>query len=191
MRALWPERRASQRSFRRWSPVRRATPTWRSACTRSERIVALQGTVGDATAHRLPAGLRIRPATPADVSDLERVDRACFTEFWRYGPAELSDSLRSERVTVVESARGVIDGYSTCAAYGATVTVGRLAVAPEARRQGIARALLSDVASWAERSGAYTLSLCTQEANDASRALYAAAGLAELPERYLLAAGGA
>jgi len=155
-----------------------------------ERIVALQGTVGGVLMRRPPAGARIRPATPADVADIERVDRACFAEFWRYGPAELSDSLLTERVTVVESARGVIDGYSTCASYGATVTVGRLAVAPEARRRGIAQALLSDVASWAERSGAYALSLCTQEANTASRAFYAAAGLIELPERYLLAARG-
>jgi len=152
-----------------------------------ERIVALQGAVGDVIAHRLPAGARIRSANSADLPALARLDEGCFNEFWRYGAVELADSLGRERVTVVETHEGAIEGYSTCACYGATVTVGRLAVAPAARRHGVGRALLSDVASWAQRSGAYALTLCTQEANAASRALYAVTGLVELPERYLLA----
>ncbi len=159
-----------------------------SGMSEVERIVALQGEVARLHARQLPEGVRIRPARSTDVPDLERVDGECFTEFWRYGSAELEESLAAERVCVVESEQGAIYGYSTCACYGATVTVGRLAVAPAARRRGLASALLLDAALWAQAVDAYAVTLCTQEDNSVSREFYASAGLVELPECYILAA---
>ena len=47
--------------------------------------------------------------------------------------------------------------------------------------------MLSEAAQWAVWQGAVTLSLCTQEDNAASRALYKQAGLREIAERYAFA----
>jgi len=78
-------------------------------------------------------------------------------------------------------------GYTLCTvSRGAGVLV-RLAVARGARRCGVGSALLADAARYVERAGAITLTLCTQETNEASRALYARAGMTEVEERYVLA----
>jgi GNAT superfamily N-acetyltransferase len=102
------------------------------------------------------------------------------------------EALERERVVAAESVDdATVIGYVTCALWGSTVTVGRLAVAPDRRRKGIGGALMSDVAQWAQKAGAFTIGLCTQEDNAESRALYSACGLTELPEHYVLAASRA
>ncbi|TLM92968.1 MAG: GNAT family N-acetyltransferase, partial [Actinobacteria bacterium] len=76
--------------------------------------------------------------------------------------------------------------YATCGAHGATATLGRLAVSPEARGRGIGAALVAEAARWSAGVGCETLSLCTQSTNEASRALYARLGFVEASERYVL-----
>ena len=58
-----------------------------------------------------------------------------------------------------------------------------LAVAPEARRQGLARALLAEAARHAAAAGASALFLEVALRNTAARALYAGAGFAEVGRR--------
>jgi ribosomal-protein-alanine N-acetyltransferase len=161
----------------------------RLGMTEVEGIVALQGHAADVAAGPVPDGARVRAACAADMAALLLVDAQCFGEFWRYGTVELAECFATERIALAETDDGAeVIGYSTCALHGATATLGRLAVAPGHRRRGVGAALLGDAAVWAVRHGAFAFTLCTQEDNAASRSLYAAAGLHELPERYSLAA---
>lgn len=156
----------------------------------AQDVVALQAPVGWVRAPGLePPGIRTRAAAAADLTVLSLIDSACFDEFWRYGLPELETVLASERVMVAETRAGTVVGYSTTVVRGATATVGRLAVDPGARRGGVGATLLEDAARWAERTGATTLSLCTQRDNHASRAMYARCGLEELDSPYALLTG--
>jgi len=153
----------------------------------AEPIVALQGLAEDIAAHPVRTDVGIRRACTADLGPLVELDASCFDGFWRYGIHELRESLSRERVTIAEK-DGRVMGYATCSLYGASATLGRLAVSRDSRREGVARALLVDVAGFAARAGVFAVTLCTQESNTDSRALYAATSFVELPERYALAA---
>ena len=124
-----------------------------------------------------------------ELARLVSIDAACFDEFWRYGRAELTDAAEKGELFVAER-DGVILGYSTLAVYGASGTLGRLAVDPVMRRRGIARTLVADAASRTVRARATVFTLCTQRENRASRALYASLGFAELPEEFVVASMG-
>lgn len=160
-----------------------------------ERIVALQaelvpggaGDRSDAGGPQLQPVDRVRRATQADLGALETLDAESFDEFWRYGPRELTVAIDAGEVFIAEK-DGRPVGYSTVAVFGATATVGRLAVAENSRRGGVGGALLRDAARRAADAGAETVNLCTQEHNRASRALYFSAGMVELPEQYVICA---
>lgn len=129
----------------------------------------------------------LRPGTLTDASALLALDAKCFNDFWRYGPPEFETVFGWERVVVAEGASGVV-GYSTCAISGSSCTLGRLAVDPDARRQGIASALVRDVALYAREQGALGMSLCTQVENEGSQALYEAARFRRVGDVYAIAA---
>lgn len=151
-----------------------------------ERIVAFQAAADDLAALPVGADIRVRPGSAADIEGLVHLDSTAFDEFWHYGAAELEEALRDAQLFVAEK-DGVVIGYHTVAHYGATSTVGRLAVAPSMRRRGVARALLTDAGSRAVRAGALGVTLCTQATNAGARALYATSGFLELDDDYALA----
>lgn len=168
-------------------PVLELEPYRRAGMRELERLVALQAEAAEIARQPAdPAGIRVRVAVVGDVPALAVLDSACFEGFWRYGEPELRDALERERVLLAEDASGAILGYATCARYGASATLGRLAVAPIARRRGIAAALCTCAARWARDGGAYTMTLCTQEANEGSRSLYSAMRFTELGARFAL-----
>lgn len=151
-----------------------------------ERVIALQ-----AETVFVPAGpfcdAAVREGAPADVAAAARVDAAGFGEFWRWDEPDLLGLAADERFVVAEDGEGAVIGYTLATLDRGTVTLTRLAVAPEARRRGVGRTLIGECAQWAARSGAHTVSLCTQVANDASRGLYAASGFVELGHTYVFA----
>ena len=156
-----------------------------------ERIVAMQGYPQTVLPAEPPAGATLRPGAESDLEALVEIDAASFPDFWVYRMPELVEYARSERFGVAESAGGEVIGYTLATVSRGAATLGRLAVAPHARRQGLGRALVADVARWSLREGAVTVSLCTQESNVAARALYAAAGLREVTYAYGFAIGSA
>ncbi|MDP2232575.1 MAG: GNAT family N-acetyltransferase, partial [Actinomycetota bacterium] len=151
-----------------------------------EAIVALRAHPGHVARAEPPSGVTLRLATTQDFPGILAADSLCFDEFWGYGPVELSHYAARERLVVADSVSGVI-GYTLSTVSRGVGTLGRLAVVPQVRRRGIGAALLSDVAAYAERARASALSLCTQEHNTASRALYKAAGMRELAGRLVFA----
>ncbi|AXX28093.1 GCN5-related N-acetyltransferase [Actinosynnema pretiosum subsp. pretiosum] len=73
------------------------------------------------------------------------------------------------------AAGGVVRG----AVVGEVLHVARLAVRPEARRLGLARALMGELAAWGVARGATTLALQVAEHNKPAIALYESLGCAE------------
>lgn len=201
VRALWaPDRRIAEwvrdlaengarRGFGRLlSPLlpERRLDAWLAAgMTLAEPIVALQ-CVPTSVRVPAPSDVEIRRGSESEVAAAAKVDEASFSEFWRYAPGQLLRASNDERFAVAVSADAVV-GYTLCSVNRGAAVLSRLAVAPHVRRHGIGSALLSDVAGYAQRAGALTLTLCTQESNEASRAMYRSSGLLEIAERYGLA----
>lgn len=136
------------------------------------------------------SGVAIRRAHADDLSALARIDAACFDEFWRYDERRLAGYLRDDRVTVAEKSRETV-GYTLAMLAGRGGTIGRLAVLPSFRRQGVGEAMLREALAYLAGSGARTVTLCTQEANLASRALYRKIGMTESPRRLIFLMGPA
>ena len=156
-----------------------------------EQIVAIQGHTQGVLPVGPPPGIALRRGDEADLPVLAVLDVASFSDFWAYHEPDLAEYASTERLVVAETAEGEVIGYTLATVSGGAATLGRLAVAPQARRRGLARALVADVARWAEQTGALTLSLCTQESNAAARGLYAASGLVEVANVYGFAIGSA
>jgi ribosomal protein S18 acetylase RimI-like enzyme len=152
-----------------------------------QRIVAMQGHPELVLPADPPFGVTIRQGTPADIDAVARLDEESFDEFWRWNRDDLLGFLAVERMAVAEARGGAIIGYTLATVSRGAATLSRLATAPHARRAGVGRAMIADAATWAMWQGAVTLSLCTQEDNHASRALYKQAGLREISERYAFA----
>jgi ribosomal-protein-alanine N-acetyltransferase len=152
-----------------------------------ESVVALQAALGRGVRGRAtakPVAL-LRDAAPRDAVRLAEIDAVCFDDFWRYGVPELESVMAAERAVVAEDG-GVPVGYATVGLHGSSATLGRLAVAPDARRAGIGALLVADALDWARATGALGLSVCTQESNEAALGLYRTTGFAEIAEGYVL-----
>ena len=100
-----------------------------------------------------------------------------------FDAAALADALRATpalRFRVVGPPTAPL-GYAITGAAGHRGYVQRIAVDPDARRQGIATALLVDGLRWARRRGARDAVVNTDRTNRAARALYEAYGFVALP----------
>jgi ribosomal protein S18 acetylase RimI-like enzyme len=149
-----------------------------------ESIVALRADARSLpqVSPEVPEGYRLLLADPGDEDALRLVDEACFPPFWRYGSAAIARMPDEGRVLKATRSEQVI-GYTWCTMDRGIGTLGRLAVLPDHRREGVGGAMLSDALGYLARNGADVVSLCTQEDNAASRALYRRVGLRELPGR--------
>ncbi|MDH4139478.1 MAG: GNAT family N-acetyltransferase [Coriobacteriia bacterium] len=163
-----------------------AAPYLSAGLSVRERIVAFRANARgiEGLESIAPRGITLRKGVPADIANILRLDARCFDDFWRYGPKELSEYMSVQRVVVAECSADLV-GYTLCTVEEGCGTLGRLAVDSVHRRRGVGFALLVEALGWMVRIGAGAVSLCTQEANEASRALYASAGLKEQRERLL------
>ncbi len=118
-------------------------------------------------------------AGAADADTLAAVEAACFAVPW--SERELAQTLDSPFVQVYRAMRGeACVGYLCATALLGEAEILRLAVLPEARRQGTARALLH--AFWEENRIDATF-LEVRASNTAARALYESEGFAETGRR--------
>ena len=84
---------------------------------------------------------QIRPARVADAAAIGAVERACFTDPW--SEAGLEETLQYETTRAFLALEGErIAAYLMARVSGEEAEILNLAVLPEDRRQGIARALL-------------------------------------------------
>ena len=121
--------------------------------------------------------LKIRAIERADLLSVFRIETRSFGQPWPY--AAFERLLDAPGFLVADTGQEVV-GYviaDTIDTHGATVGhIKDLAVAPEHRRRGIGRTLLSRGLVTLAGSGADRVKLEVRRTNDAARSLYAAFG---------------
>lgn len=126
---------------------------------------------------RTKSPVRTVRAKRKHLSAVEALDAASFNDFWsldRTGILEARGATAGSRFTVAlapEPLGYAITGWGSGQAY-----LQRLAVAPSARRQGIARDLVSDALRAARRRMCAQVLVNTQVGNEAALALYLGLG---------------
>ena len=89
----------------------------------------------------MDAPYRIRSAVPADAAALVEIERRCFSDPW--SEASFREALGSPwAFGLVGHTGGIIQGYLIGREVAGTGEVLNLAVSPDHRRRGLARALL-------------------------------------------------
>lgn len=119
-----------------------------------------------------------------DLNEIVALEQAGFASGWS------EDAWRSEldaddRYVLVarELASESVVGVATFQHVADTADLHRVAVAPNARRQGIGRGLLLAGVEWATASGASRMLLEVEADNDAALALYRGLGFAPIARR--------
>ena len=153
----------------------------------TERLVCYSWRPLDVDEQPVPDGVELRPATTADASSLARIEEECFSPFWRHTAEELGH-FPPRWTAIVATEDAEVIGYTLTTLGRGAGTLGRVAVTPVAQGKGVGRALVSEASQHCARNGSTRMSLCTQESNDASRALYRSLGLSEVRTRLVLAA---
>ena len=127
--------------------------------------------------------MNIRAATAEDAAGVAALEALCFGDDAWTPPMVLSELTGSDRDALVALEDTALVGYAMTLASGDVVDLLRIAVRPEARRRGVARALLDAVLERAKRTRAERVLLEVRVGNAAARAFYAAAGFAEIARR--------
>jgi len=123
----------------------------------------------------MEASCRIRPASLADVPALAALEQACFSDPWT--AAGIRETIQYETArTFVAQDSGRILGYVMARISGEEGEILDLAVRPEERRRGIARALLASVREALQKDGVREMYLEVRESNRPAIELYRADG---------------
>jgi [ribosomal protein S18]-alanine N-acetyltransferase len=121
----------------------------------------------------------VRAATLDDLPALLAIEHASFPRPW--SEASLREELgRSDRLWLVLAEATEVVAYAGLADLAGDAHVLTVAVAPDARRRGLARSLVRTLlAAGRERFGVSRATLEVRESNVAARALYRACGFTE------------
>ncbi|HEX6946000.1 MAG TPA: GNAT family N-acetyltransferase [Acidimicrobiia bacterium] len=113
--------------------------------------------------------------------DLVAVDDSSFEGIWRMSRIGLEEAFQATRkaAVLVAGDAGRVDGFAIVGAEHGYSYLQRLAVQPDARRQGLGTALVRAAMGWAVRAGAHLMMLNTQHDADDARRLYADLGFSE------------
>lgn len=125
--------------------------------------------------------LDIRTAEKKDFPALAVLERLCFSQPWS------EDAFRSFEenggVILAATENGTVWGYLTAAFAGGEGEIANIAVSPEHRRQGVARALLFALEQEAAKAKVSALFLEVRLSNAAAQRLYETAGFREVGRR--------
>ena len=131
--------------------------------------------------------LRIRRAVVEDLASIARIERASFSDPWTEDA--LATALDRMVVLVAAEGEGKGDGAASLVGYVVALVVAPdaeiadLAVAPEARRRGVGRALLARALDALADLGVRAVHLEVRESNRAARTLYESAGFRAVGRR--------
>jgi [ribosomal protein S18]-alanine N-acetyltransferase len=121
---------------------------------------------------------RVRPVEAADLAALAQLHALCFPEE-RWDAKALGELLAMAGTSghlVEDAAERRMQGFIVDLILAADAEILTLAVTPERRRQGVARALLADLFERARRAGARGVGLEVAADNPAARQLYESCG---------------
>ena len=128
--------------------------------------------------------MTVRPARAGDVADVAALDRHLFgPDAW--SAAQVAEELVGERRRAWVAGDPLV-GYAVTLRVGdpaELVDLQRIAVRPDHRRRGLARALLEAALADAADSGADRMLLEVSADNPGALAFYAAEGFAEIDRR--------
>jgi len=136
----------------------------------------------DVTSQGPDAPVVLRAARDADIDAVLAIEHASFGDPWsRSAFLELVDDRRV--AFLIADAGGVVRGYVVAWFVLDEGEIGNLAVADEARRQGIGARLLDGAIAAVRTADVDSLYLEVRDSNAAARALYASRGFAEVGRR--------
>ena len=111
---------------------------------------------------------------------LAEIEQACFHAPW--SETMLREEL-GKGIFLVAERDGKAAGYVGCQTVLDEGYITNVAVSPDFRRQGIARALIAELIKQAQEKGLAFVTLEVRESNAAARALYAGAGFVPVGTR--------
>ena len=119
--------------------------------------------------------MEIVAMTAQHISALAALERVCFSDPW--SEAGLSEELQNPHAVFRVAVEGdTVLGYVGMHHLLDEGYVTNVAVSPAARRRGVARALLADLAAYGAANGLYRITLEVREGNTPAIALYEGAG---------------
>jgi ribosomal protein S18 acetylase RimI-like enzyme len=152
--------------------------------THTQNIVMLEWKGTEIPEASVPAGIAIRSMQPDDLPEVAELDAAAFKPLWQNTLDALERALpQATSAIVMEDARGLV-GYqiSTANPFGAHLA--RLAVRPDAQRQGLGSLIVTDLIRRLKKKGVARLTVNTQSDNLSSLALYAKMGFIVTGEKF-------
>lgn len=126
--------------------------------------------------------IAVAPATRDDLDAVLGLEVVAFADPWTRPAFEAALKEHHARFRVARTAAGVI-GYVIAWFVLDEGEIANLAVAPTARRRGVARALLEEIIGEARASRLARLFLEVRESNAAARALYTSRGFEPVARR--------
>ncbi|HET9011903.1 MAG TPA: ribosomal protein S18-alanine N-acetyltransferase [Gemmatimonadaceae bacterium] len=140
--------------------------------------------------------LTIRRCVPTDLERVASIERASFSDPWSFETFSAALALRHLRFLVAEEggrgrgAQGLagggmppLVGYVVALVMADEGEIADVAVAPAARRRGVARVLMERMTAELMEEGVRALYLEVRESNVAARALYESLGFAQVGRR--------
>ncbi len=140
------------------------------------------------------AAISVRPMAPADLQDVWKLERECFSDAWSM--KLLEDALANDYdyfwVAECAGSAGALSGgagaevpvsrfcgYANLRILAGEGEIERIAVDPAMRRRGIGRKLMEAMAEFAGKEGVGDITLEVRAGNLAARKLYESFGFAE------------
>ena len=126
--------------------------------------------------------VQILPMQAADVPQVAELEKACFSDPWP--ESVLSNELENElSLWLVAKDKDTVLGYIGSQSVLDEADMMNIAVHPDFRRQGVARALILALIGELKKRGSRCLTLEVRASNDPARALYESLGFAHVGSR--------
>jgi ribosomal-protein-alanine N-acetyltransferase len=137
--------------------------------------------VSDSSTERERA-VRVRSLTMSDIPRVMEIEQAAFSMPWH---AKTFEGLlqRTDTDLVAAERDGKLVGYAVCWTVIDQSELGNVAVAPEARGEGVGRMLMDTAMERIRRRGAVECFLEVRESNQVARSLYLQGGFEQVGHR--------
>jgi [ribosomal protein S18]-alanine N-acetyltransferase len=131
----------------------------------------------------LPGGGAVRAAEASDLDNIVALERLSFSDPWSRASFAEAMSQPWVEFRCLTGPEGGLLGYVVASFAADEGEIASIAVAPDARRQGVGRSLLDWVIGEGERRGTVALYLEVRQSNTAARVLYGSRGFLEVGRR--------
>lgn len=120
-------------------------------------------------------GARIVPMEPGHLHEVEAIERACFSMPWSLDSFK-EELINPNAVYAAAELEGRVAGYGGMRHAAGEYYIDNIAVAPDKRRQGIGRQIMSYLVGYAKKHGGEFVSLEVRPSNAPAIALYESLG---------------